>query len=252
MDTKVPVSSVSWSAFFNAHAPNYDKNPFAQNTLAEVQFLMQLVPLASGASILDIGCGTGRHAVELAKQGYKVTGVDLSEGMLAVAQTKAAHEGVQVEWVHQDARLISFKEQFDLAICLCEGAVGLLGHEDDPQRHDALIFQAIAKALKPGGSFVLTSLNGYRAIRKFTDQDIADGMFDPRTMVASYYDEFDLPEGKQTVAIRERLFTPPETVKLLEEAGLRTDHVYGGTAGHWGRRPLQMDEMEAMYVCRKV
>jgi hypothetical protein len=54
------------------------------------------------------------------------------------------------------------------------------------------------------------------------------------------------------VRIRERLFIPPEMVRLLAEAGLRCDRVFGGTAGNWGQRPLDLDEIEVMYVCRRV
>ncbi|HSI72565.1 MAG TPA: hypothetical protein VK934_05270, partial [Fimbriimonas sp.] len=60
------------------------------------------------------------------------------------------------------------------------------------------------------------------------------------------------PGGNQLMRVYERLFIAPEMVKLLQSGGFQVDNVFGGTAGHWHRRHLSLDEVEAMYVCRKV
>jgi cyclopropane fatty-acyl-phospholipid synthase-like methyltransferase len=70
---------LKWEGFFDGHAPVYDQNCFTRNTIAEVEFLIETLELSPGASILDVRCGTGRHAIELARRGYRVTGVDLDE-----------------------------------------------------------------------------------------------------------------------------------------------------------------------------
>ena len=241
-----------WQAFFDAHAPHYDENPFTAHTEAEVDFLLRLFPLSTGATILDLGCGTGRHALALARRGFRVTGVDLSEGMLAVARAKAAVDGLDVRFVQADAAAYATDERFDATLCLCEGGPGLIGKGDDAEGHDLAIFRAAAQALKPNAPFLLTCLNGYATIRQMRDEIVHEGRFDPATMVSSYEDEWDLPEGQKVVQIYERLFIPPEVVRLLKTAGFRVDAVFGGTAGHWAQRPLSLDEVEAMYVCRKV
>ncbi len=79
-----------WEKFFDGHAPVYMDNCFTQNTINEVDFLVEELRLKPGATILDVGCGTGRHSVELARRGFAVTGVDLSDGMLAEARKHAA------------------------------------------------------------------------------------------------------------------------------------------------------------------
>ncbi len=242
------MSPTNWQRFFDAHAPRYKENKFTQNTLAEVDFFLSLFPLAKNSRILDVGCGIGRHSIELARRGFKVTGLDLSSGMLDVAKTDAIKAGVEVEWVHGDATSFRFKEPFDAALCVCEGAFGLIGAEDDPEEHDLKVLTSTAKALRPGGGFLLTALNGYGPIRRFKDENIASGAFDPATMIAEYEDEWELPEGKTTLVVRERLFIPPEVTRMMREAGFRVDAVYGGTAGNWGKRPLILDEIEAMYV----
>lgn len=241
-----------WQRFFDAHAENYDQNGFTKHTEAEVDFLLSLYPILPGARILDVGCGTGRHAIALARRGYRVCGLDISEGMLSVARGKAQAAGIDVTWVHGDATDFHFERIYDAAICLCEGAVGLVEQGEDAAAHDAAIFRNIAACLLPNAPLVITALNGYSVIRQMKDEFIAEGRFDPNTMVSNYVDEWDLPEGPTRMMIHERLFIPPEVVLMLRQAGFRVDNIFGGTAGHWARRFLSLDEVEAMYCCRKV
>jgi len=240
-----------WQTFFDQNAGRYDENPFTFHTEMEVGFLLALYPVPRGSSFLDIGCGTGRHAIELARRGFKVTGVDFSEGMLSIARAKAAREGVEVEFVHADATDFALDRLFDYGICLCEGGVGLVERGADAEDHDRKIFQNVAAHLKPNAPFVLTALNAYSAIRQMNDGLVQAGQFDPASMISFYQDQWDLPDGSQTVTIYERLFIPPEVTRMLRDSGFNVDNVYGGTAGSWGQRALSLDEVEAMYICRK-
>ena len=128
----------TWEAFFDAHAPVYEDNVFTKNTAREVDFLLEELSLRPGGSILDVGCGTGRHSIELAKRGYAVTGMDLSSEMLARAADTARAAGVNVNWIHADATRFTLPGKYDGAICLCEGAFGLLGQGDDADRSAAV------------------------------------------------------------------------------------------------------------------
>lgn len=257
----------NWKQFFDAHAPHYMQNAFTAATRQEVDFIIDLFGLHSGHTILDVGCGTGRHAVELAKRGMHVTGVDQSTGMLAEAR-KAAHDaGIivlerapweepavpagSVYFLEANATELALDFLYDGVLCLCEGGMGLVEPTEDPIVHDLSIMKNCCRALRPNGMFLLTALNGYATIRHMTDEMVEKGAFDPATMYARYENEWELPEGKQVVTIHERLFIPPEMVSMLRHSGFQVEHVWGGTAGEWLKRPIKLDEVEAMYVCRK-
>jgi len=249
---EVPVTrGSSWREFFDGHAPLYMGNTFTRNTTAEVDFLLEELELARGSQILDIGCGTGRHSVELAKRGYQVVGLDLSAGMLAEAQKAAAEAAVEVQWIHGDATRFVLRDVFDATICLCEGAFSLLDTDDDPMEHDLAILRNIHSALKSEGSFVLTTLNGYAKIRQFTQEDVESGRFDPLTLIETYTMEYDSPAGKKKTLVRERGYLPQELRDLFEQAGFHIDHIWGGTAGNWGRRRINLDEIEIMVVAKR-
>ena len=124
-------SNCGWKDFFDIYAPHYMKESFTRNTRAEVDFLVDVMELEPGALVLDVGCGTGRHSIELARRGYKVTGVDMSEGMLKEAARTAEQAGVCVEWIQQDATKLKLDSCYDACICLCEGAFGLLNAGED-------------------------------------------------------------------------------------------------------------------------
>jgi SAM-dependent methyltransferase len=238
-----------WEAFFDAHAPVYDENQFTNNTVQEVDFLLEELSLKKGALILDVGCGTGRHAVELAKRGYVVTGIDVSAKMLAKAAEKAKAANVNVNLIRGDATQFMLPQKYDGAICLCEGAFGLLGHRDDPFHQPLSILCNISRSLRPQAKAVFTVLNALFMIRKFKNKDIAEGRFDPLTMVES--SECAPQEGLPGIAVRERAFVPTELVLLCRLAGMSVLNIWGGTAGNWGRRNIDLDEIELMVVARK-
>ncbi len=237
-----------WAAFFNGHAPVYDENCFTKNTLREVEFLIETLGLAPGAAVLDVGCGTGRHAVELARRGYAVTGVDLSPGMLEVAAKRAHAAGVKVELRCADAARFQPERRYDAAICLCEGAFGLLGSRDDAITQPLGVLRGIAAGLVPGAPCLLTVLNGFKPIRKYSDADVAAGRFDPLALAEA--SDCAPVENAGPIALRERAFVPTELVLLFALGGLEVLDLWGGTAGNWGRRAIDLDEFEIMVHAR--
>jgi SAM-dependent methyltransferase len=247
--THMTREKTSWERFFDAHAPIYMDNVFTKNTIREVDFLLEELGLRPGSSILDVGCGTGRHSIELAKRDYVVTGLDLSAEMLAQAELAAKAAGVKVNWIRSDAARFTSEEKYDAVICLCEGSLGLLGQTDDPIDQPLAILGNISRSLKPQAPTLLTVLNGAAMIRKYTNDDVRDGRFDPLRMVESY--DYSPREGLPAIPVKERAFVPTELVLMCGLTGLSVISMWGGTAGNWGRRGLDLDEIEIMVVARK-
>lgn len=239
----------SWQQFHDREAPTYDQLCFTQNTAQEVEFMIDILNLPPGASILDVGCGTGRHAVELARKGYAVTGIDLSSGMLAQARDKAKAAQVAVEWIQDNACTFSLDKQFDAVICICEGSFGLLGGADDANEQPLAILRNVCRSLKPGSKTLFTMLSAFKMIREHSQADVEQGRFNPLTMTTST--DFSPGEGLPVIYLRERAFTPTEITLLFRLAGLNVLDIWGGTAGNWGKRAIGLDEYEIMVVAQK-
>ncbi|NLE65513.1 MAG: methyltransferase domain-containing protein, partial [Elusimicrobia bacterium] len=97
-----------YEALFENYARKYDKEVFVQGTAGECDFIEQEIGRDRTLRIIDIGCGTGRHAIELTRRGYRVTGVDLSEDQIRRAREKAQETGLTIDFQVQDARHLSF------------------------------------------------------------------------------------------------------------------------------------------------
>ena len=93
-----------YETLFENYALKYDGEVFTQGTLGECNFIENEINSNKQIQILDIGCGTGRHSIELSKRGYQLTGIDLSDTMLNKAREKALKEGLTIDFQKHDAR----------------------------------------------------------------------------------------------------------------------------------------------------
>ena len=125
-----------YEELFENYAVTYDNEVFVKGTSGECDFIEKEIASDKALRILDIGCGTGRHAIELARRGYSVVGIDLSESQLKRAAEKAHAAGLHVDFQRHDARSLPFREEFDAAIMLCEGAFPLM--ETDEMNYQIL------------------------------------------------------------------------------------------------------------------
>ena len=125
----------------------------ATQTAKEARFVESSLEAPPGAELLDVGCGYGRHAVELCQRGYKVTGLDLSLPLLIRAADESQRRAVSVNFVHADMREMAFERQFDGAYCMLTS----FGYFDEDT--NLRVAEGIARALKPGGRFLLDVVN---------------------------------------------------------------------------------------------
>ena len=139
-----------WKTFFTGVAvETWVRGTTAAQTRAEVDMLLRAMGNPGPSRVIDLPCGQGRHAVELACRGCEVTGVDLSAEFLVRARELARNRGVEVQWQHRDVRDLPWRSAFDGACCFGNS----FGYMSDPQNNEFLA--AVAKTLRPGGRFVM-------------------------------------------------------------------------------------------------
>ena len=188
---------------------DYDEEPYTQQTGAEVDFIETTIDHDRDLRVLDVGCGTGRHSLELARRGYRhVTGIDLSASMVKQAKAKARAEELPVTFLRQDARRLQYEAEFDIVLMLCEGGFSLM--ETDAM--DRQILRGVARALQPGGKLLMTAPNAAFMLARFEE---VEG-FDP----VSLREQFTLERNDERLACTQRYYTVPELKWLLRAEGL--------------------------------
>jgi len=137
-------------AFWETTAPIIFTKQRWANTPAEVENVISLLDIKPGIHILDLGCGVGRHSLELARRGFKVTGVDRTKLYLEQASEKAAQEGLNIEFIQEDMRTFCQPDTFDAVINLFTS----FGYFEDSE-DDRKVAMNVYQSLKPGGVFLL-------------------------------------------------------------------------------------------------
>ena len=244
-----------YEELFTNYANKYENEVFTQGTLQEVDFIEKEINYDKNCKILDIGCGTGRHDIELVKRGYNVTGIDLSESMLAKAREKAQKAAVNLNLQQADARKLNFKDEFDLVIMLCEGAFSLM--ETDEMNFE--ILKNAAKALKENGKLIFTTLNGlyplYHSVKDFINSNAVEGVnegnsFDLMTFRDISTFEVEDDDGNLMVLnCNERYYVPSEITWLLKSLNFSKIDIWGCKTGNFSREEgLTTEDYEMLVI----
>ena len=249
-----------YEELFVNYGKKYDNESFAQGTVGECDFIEKEIEYNKATRILDIGCGTGRHSIELAKRGYIVVGIDLSESLLKRAKEKASEQKLQIVFQKHDARDLPFLHEFDLVIMLCEGAFPLM--ETDEMNFQ--ILQNAANVLKPKGKLIFTTLNGlfplFHSVKEFLASETKEGnakcgslSFDLMTFREhSTLDVEDDLGNKKELQCNERYYVPSEITWLLRTPNFRTVDIYGAKLGAFSRNDkLSTEDFEMLVIAEK-
>ena len=247
-----------YESLFQDFAKNYDNEEFTKGTEGEADFIEQEIGHDISVKILDIGCGTGRHDIELARRGYDVTGVDLSPDQLKRARQKARAAGVKVRFRRADARHLNYKRQFGLVIMLCEGAFPLM--ETDEMNFK--ILRCAYNALAPGGNIIFTTLNGlfplFHSVKEFINSNSKQSKAKKNTFDLLTFRDHSTYEGandsgrKVWLKCNERYYVPSEITWQMGSLGFRDIGIYGAHLGHFSRKhKLTTEDYEMLVVAKK-
>ncbi|HVQ00962.1 MAG TPA: class I SAM-dependent methyltransferase [Candidatus Thermoplasmatota archaeon] len=250
-----------YEAFFENYGNTYEKEPYTKGTKGECDFIEKEVGYKKGIKILDIGCGTGRHAIELATRGYQVTGVDLSDSMIQKARQNAKQQQAHVIFEKHDARALPYTSEFDLAIMLCGGAFPLMETDEMNYR----ILENASKALKQKNSkLIFTTLNGlfplFHSVKDFinskktdTSSEMSTTTFDLMTFRQQSAITFIDDDGqKKELRCNERYYVPSEIRWLLNSLGFTNINICGAKLGAFSREdPLTTEDFEMLVIAEK-
>ncbi len=203
-----------------------------QATQAEAEFVIDAMGLSPGAQVLDVGCGYGRHAMELAARGFHVVGLDMSTPLLVRGGEEAHRRGLTINFIRGDMRELDFDAQFDAAYCL----FSTFGYFDDETNKKTA--SNIARALKPGGRVMFEILNRDYVIADLPTrvwwegegcvvlEEVELNYFSSRIQVNRSVVFDDGRQLEQEISVR--AYSLHEVGKLMHSAGFRVLEVSGG------------------------
>lgn len=226
----------------------YLRYSFTKGTRQEVDFLLEALDLGPGSRVLDIGCGPGRHSLELARRDVAVHGIDISATFVDLARSSAVREGLELAtFERHDARSLlastTVPTNFDAVICLCQGAFGLMRNPDD----DARVLVGAASRVRPGGRLALSAFSSYFSVRYHSEAtfDADLGVSHERTVVKSSAGddkEVDLWTG---------CFTPRELRLLADRTGWTVDQICSVDPGEYRREAPSVESSEFLMLATR-
>jgi SAM-dependent methyltransferase len=203
-----------------------------RQTEREAQFIDESLQVPPGGLLLDLACGYGRHAMELAAKGFKVTGLDLSLPLLIRAADAARRVGVNVNFIHGDMREMAFENEFDGAYCMFTS----FGYFDDDTNRK--VATNLAHAIKPGGKLLVDVVNRDYIVRDLPTrvwwqgdgcvvlEEVDFNYFSSRVQVQRSIIFEDGRQLEQEISIR--AYSLHEIGKVLHHSGFRVTEVSGG------------------------
>lgn len=222
--------------FWEQIIPLFFDESRAGSATEQVDDVVRLLQLDEGAQVLDVCCGIGRHAIELARRGFRVVGVDRTTQYLEIARTKAGQAAVQIEFVEEDMRAFCRPDSFDAAVNMFTS----FGYFQDPG-DDRRVIDNLYTSLKPGGHLLMEMLGKEILARVYQEKDwheIKDGtlLLEERKVLGGWEwieGRWIFIEGteRKEFTTRVRSYSGTESAALLRQAGFTSVALYGGLDG---------------------
>lgn len=216
--------------FTNFYLPYLHKENITE-IQKEINFICNILQLPKKAKILDLACGLGRHAIELAKCGFKVTGLDFNKQFLETARKKAKKGGLVVKFIQSDMRSLPFQNEFDAVICMYT-SFGYFNKKDNTK-----VLRNIARSLKKGGLLLLDLPSKEWVLNKLprktwqkirNEYILEERSFDKKR--GFFKDEITVlsPNAKpKDVCTFLYLYDPKEIKSKLNKQGLKVFRIFG-------------------------
>jgi ubiquinone/menaquinone biosynthesis C-methylase UbiE len=223
---------------------NYFDYDYTKGTKQEAEFIAHLLGANLNQKILDVACGPGRHAIALAEKGYNILGIDLSKRFLEIGQKMSNERKLANKWVNADACHIPFNGHFDWAICLCEGAFGILSTDE----LNFAVLREISTSLKNGGKLLLNVLHASFIFRHPTN----DEEFDIKKCMGYWTEKYKTESGEiKSIRASNRYYTIAEINNLLKWVGLQVLDAWGCLAGDFSKKDVELDDFEFLILAEK-
>ena len=197
----------------------------------EAEVVWRLLSLQEGATVLDLGCGHGRIAVELAKRGGLLTGLDASAKFIGLAREAAAAAGLQINFIEGDMRRLPWQGEFD-AIVIWFTTFGYFDDEDNEQ-----VLGQAARALKPGGRLLIEQIHRNAVLHQDIPQHLVVQRGDDLMVDLVDYDVLAERATTERITVRNghvrrtnysiRLYGFAELARLLRAAGFQAVEGFG-------------------------
>jgi SAM-dependent methyltransferase len=224
----------------------YLRYSFTKGTANEVAFLIDELRLEPGMRLLDVGCGPGRHALAFAEAGIHVTGIDISQRFVDIANAAAEERSLDATFLRVDARHLDFSNEFDVTYSLCQGAFGILAgpsiaETSDP---DLSVLAGMAAATRPGGRVVCSAFSAPFLLSnaESPDFDVSTGIHHETTTVHNEQG------AERDFELWTTCFTPRELRLLFAKAMLDVGHLWSVNPGDYARRPPDLEHAEFLVV----
>jgi SAM-dependent methyltransferase len=224
-----------------------------ERTAHEAEFIEWALSLEPASAVLDLACGYGRHAVEMARRGHRVTGMDFNAHYLEIAAGDARAAGVEVRWVPGDMRALPFDREFD-AVYSFFTSFGYYSDEENER-----VIAGIACALREGGRFLIDMAN-----RDWFLSHPQQRIWNQREDGSLLVEEVSLDLVGSRVTSRQILIEPAGGPRVTKEYDLRTYTCaelaalcarYGlEVTGVWGsaeREPYSLESRRLILVVRR-